>query len=121
MLPLHRRGLAALVIVVIGVTATVVTYVHDNPPGTTPIVDINTGRVAVGENVTIRGTILYMIVLMMGPYDQFLTVGDRQNNVSFAWFHSRVYLGWVIIAAGTVTSNHSLSHAYWVEHVWLFA
>ena len=118
---MSRKRLSALVIVVIAVTATVGTYVHDNPSGITPIADINSGKVTIGENVTIRGRILSIFMFFMGPYDQFLTVGDRQNNITFAWFHSRVYVGWVIIAAGTVTSNHSLSHAQWVEHVWLFA
>ena len=118
---MSKKRLVAVAILVIAVTATVGIYVHDNPPRITPIADVNSGKTTIGENVTIRGEIIYIIMFFMGPNDQVITVGDSLNNVTFAWFTSRIYLDWVIIARGTVYSNHELIHVEWLEHVWLFA
>ena len=117
---LNSKAVAAAIIIVIAVIATVGVYFHDNPSGVTSIADINDGKVAVGENVTIKGRILLVFVLLMGPNEQFPTIGDGQHNITFAWFNSYVHVGWVIIASGTVETNRSLSHVQWLEQVWLF-
>jgi hypothetical protein len=118
---LNSKAVAAAIIIVIAVITTVGVYFHDNPSAVTSIADINDGKVAAGENVTVKGRILFIWMLYMGPYDQFLTVGDGQHNVTCAWFTSPVYVGWVIMATGTVETNHSLSHIQSLERVWLFA
>jgi len=112
-LPITRRKLTALVIIVVAVTAGLGTYIHDNPSGITPIADINAGRVASWDNVTIKGRI--MSVLAMLPNLQLLTVGDSQANITLGWTDFLVEAGWVIIARGTVASRSELGH------IWLSA
>ena len=116
-----RRRLTALVIIVVAVTACLGTYIHDNPSGITSIADINAGKVAVGDNVMIKGRIMSILLLLMIPNDQTLTVGDWQANITLGWTHFRVEVGWVIIARGTVASSRDLHHTEWLERVWLFA
>jgi len=119
-LPMTRRKLTALVTIVVAVTACIGTYIHDNPLGTTPIADINAGRVGVGENVTIKGRILSIFALAIGLNDWTLTVGDRQANITLFWTHFRVDVGWVIVTRGTVHSSHELGSIVWLDRVWLF-
>ena len=118
---LARRRLAAILTVAVVVsTSLAVAFLHDNPTGLTPIADINTGAVALGENVTVRCRILSILCLFMGPYDQMLTLTDGPGNLSAYWSESRLEVGWVIIIRGTVDSNRSLAHLEWLERVWLF-
>ena len=114
------RRTTALVIIVVAVTAYLGAYVYYNPSGITPIADINAGRVAVGENVTIRGTIVSIMLLFMGPNDQIVTVSEGQANITFGWYDFRLMVGWVIIARGVVHSSHELGSIVWLDRVWLF-
>lgn len=118
---MSRRRLMALVIVVIALTASVGTYIHDNPSGITPISDINTGKVAVGENVTIKAKILQIIIYWDGwDFGEFL-VTDGSGHISLSWRWSSFHIGQMIVARGTVGSSFYLQPTEWVEHVWLFA
>jgi len=118
---LSRKAQAALIIAVIAVTATVGTYVHDNPSGITRIVDINNGTVAVGENVTIKARIIRILVLLIGfDWGAFL-VTDGSGDFGLSWHATSFQSGQVIIARGTVGSIDKFQHTDWVEHVWLFA
>ena len=66
---LHLRRITALVVIALAVTAFLGTYIHDSPLGITPIADINSGRVGVGENVTIKGRILSIFMYFIGIND----------------------------------------------------
>jgi len=120
-LPMTRRRATALAVIVVTVTACLGTYIHDNPLGITPIADINAGMFGYGENVTIKGVIVEILLLTMGPHDQWVTVSDGYGNISLYWYDSRLEVGWVIIARGSVLSIHELFGTQWLERVWLFA
>jgi len=119
--PLPKGELAALVIIVLVGIGYVGAYIHDHPPGITPIADINAGKLEYGENGTIRGVIIEIRLLPMGPHDQWLTVSDGYANITLYWYNSRLEVGWAIIAIGPVHSNHELGRIQWLDRVWLFA
>ncbi len=121
-IPLSRRRLVALVIVVIALTASVGTYIHDNPLGITPIGDINAGTVAVGESVTIKGRIVGGYVVWWGTgCDGDITVTDGTGNITLPCNTCGLGIGDVIIVRGTVYASIYLSPVEWIERVWLFA
>lgn len=117
-----RKTLTKLIAMAVMIVALpfVPIFLHDNPPGLTLIRDVCWGYVDAGENITVKGKILLILVLAMGPHDQILTVGDERYNMTVVWFEAPVEVGWTIIAHGVLNEYRALHHVSYVERVWLF-
>ena len=117
-----RKALATLLVLVaiMAPLSLILIYVHDNPAGMTPISSINTGVTPIGSNVTLKGRILEICVLLMGPNDQTVRLSDGSGSVRFFWTDTRLQVNWTILVRGTVDTNETLRPVSNVELVLLF-
>lgn len=118
---MERRTRRLLFTIAILLVPLLFVYVHDNPAGLVHISAINSGRVPIGANVTVKGEIVDILMLFMGTNDQYVKLSDGTGNLTFYWTRTRLDIGWVIIMSGTVYRTHNLRWVTSVERVALFA
>jgi len=108
-----RNIVILLVIVLIGGLGIIAS--HDGLIGTTSIIDINNGDIAIGTQVTVKGE----LTLRLGNAHTITVVGGS-NTLGFIWSGSSPPLHSIIVVRGTVSSVISLSDVSSVDVVWLF-
>ena len=117
-----RKALATLLVLVaiMAPLSLILIYVHDNPAGMTPISSINTGITPISSNVTLKGVISEIAVILNGPNMQYVRVSDGSGSIEFFWHETRLQVNWTILVRGTVDTNETLRPVSNVELVLLF-
>ncbi|RDE11811.1 MAG: hypothetical protein C4K48_11000 [Candidatus Thorarchaeota archaeon] len=118
----RKRALATLLVLIAIMAPLSLTlmYVHDNPTGITPISSINTGITPIGSDVTVKGVILEIVVILNGRNMQNVRMSDGSGSIELYWTETRLHVNWTIIVRGTAYSNLSLDPVSSVELVLLF-
>ena len=111
--------LLALIVIAASITL-VLTYVHDNPAGITPISSINTGNTPTGSNVTLKGRIIEFLATPLILSGQNVLMSDGSGNISFFSTGALLQINWTILVRGTVHTNYSLYPVSGVEIVLMF-
>ena len=103
-----------VIVLALAVIAVVVIAWHDGLIGVTPIGDINSGQLATGTDVAIKGELTII-------FGTLLTVNDGTGFAVFEWTGTIPPLHSTVVVQGRVSSVVTLNHVSAVRQVLLFS